>query len=45
MRKAARVRALYELGKRDEAEREATAFLAQHGDSSYAAQVRRGCQR
>ena len=43
MRKAARVRALCELGKRAEAEREAAQFLAQYGDSSYAAQVRRGC--
>jgi hypothetical protein len=43
MGKVARIQALCDLGKRSEASAEAAQFLAEHGDSPYAARVRQVC--
>lgn len=43
MRQAARVQALCDLGRREQARSEAEIFLSDHGDSPYAAKVRQPC--
>lgn len=44
-RLALRVRCLCALGRHDDAQHEATAFLDRHGDSALAPDVRAGCSR